>query len=414
MISKSLSPTILSLLTLACTVFPLGQANEQSLTGLTDEYERTLRALNRYRLLAAEEDGAFLPATEKAVEPGEYYAYAPRLMSLLSRIGDLPAEAVPAESELYEGALVAAVQRFQSRHGLEPDGRIDTATLDQLNTPLRVRVRQLELALERWRRHPYNPARPAIVLNLPEFRLRAFDRANAAGHDPELDMKIVVGQAPERKTPALHSQLDMVIFRPFWNVPVSIQRNELLPEIMRDPSWISANNFELITPNGAVVRDLTLSEQLLSGLRTGELLLRQKPGPKNTLGLLKFEFPNEYGVYMHDTSARWLFAAARRDFSHGCIRLEKPEELAEWVLRKQPGWSRDRIIAAMQGTKSISVKVKRSIQVVTMYLTAVVTKDDEVNFFKDIYGDDAALENELAAQPHTTVTNSEPDQHLRK
>ena len=117
---------------------------------------------------------------------------------------------------------------------------------------------------------------------------------------------------------------------------------------------------------------------------------------------MKFEFPNEYGVYMHDTSARWLFAAARRDFSHGCIRLEKPEDLAEWVLRKQSGWSRDRISAAMQGTKSISVKVKGSIQVVTMYLTAVVMKNGEVNFFQDIYGDDAALENELAAKPHIT------------
>jgi len=414
--SKSLRRTILSLLTLACIAFPLGQANEQCLTGLTDEYERTLRALNQYRMLAAEEDedGAFLPATEKAVEPGEYYAYAPRLMRLLVRVGDLPAGAVPGESELYEDTLVAAVKRFQSRHGLEPDGRIDTATLDQLNTPLRVRVRQLELALERWRRHPYNPARPAIVLNLPEFRLRAFDGTNATGHDPELDMKVVVGQAPERKTPVLHSQLDVVIFLPYWNVPVSIQRNELLPEIMQDPSWISANNFELITPKGTVAADRPISEQTLSELRKGELVLRQKPGPKNTLGLVKFEFPNEYGVYMHDTSARWLFAAARRDFSHGCIRLEKPEELAEWVLRKQSGWSRDRIIAAMQGTKSISVKVKRSIQVVTMYLTAVVTKSGEVNFFQDIYGDDAVLENELSAQPHTMITNREPDQRPRK
>ena len=167
-----------------------------------------------------------------------------------------------------------------TRHGLEPDGRIDTATLDQLNTPLRVRVRQLELALERWRRHPYNPARPAIVLNLPEFRLRAFDGANGAGHDPELDMKVVVGQAPERRTPSLHSRLEMVIFRPYCNVPASIQRDELLPEIMRDPSWISANNFELITLNGAVVGDRTVSEQMLSELRTGELLLRQNRGQR--------------------------------------------------------------------------------------------------------------------------------------
>jgi murein L,D-transpeptidase YcbB/YkuD len=363
-----------------------------------DEYERTLRALNQYRVLAAEDDGALLPAAEKPVEPDAHYADVPRLIRLLSRLGDLPATEVPTEAELYQGELVTAIKRFQSRHGLEPDGRIDTTTLEQLNTPLRLRVRQLELALERWRRRPYDPTRPAIVLNLPEFRLRAFGGAGVAGHDPELDMKVVVGQAPERKTPALRSQLDIVIFRPYWNVPVSIQRNELLPEIMRDPSWVSANDFELVTPQGEVVGDRVVSEDLLSELRSGQLILRQKPGPKNTLGLVKFVFPNEYGVYMHDTSAPWLFGRPRRDFSHGCIRLEKPEDLAEWVLRKQSGWSRDRIVAAMHGTDSISVKVKRSIQVVTMYSTAVVLKNGEVHFLEDIYGEDAALEKELAAR----------------
>ena len=292
---------------------------------------------------------------------------------------------------------MAAVKRFQSRHGLEPDGRIDTTTLEQLNTPLRVRVRQLELALERWRRRPYDPARPAIVLNLPEFRLRAFGGANA-GQDPELEMKVVVGEAPDHKSPMLRSQLEMVIFRPYWNVPSSIQHNELLPEIRQDPSWVSANNFEMITPLGEVAGDGRVSEDMLSELGTGKLQLRQKPGPKNTLGLVKFVFPNEYGVYMHDTSARWLFDQARRDLSHGCIRVEKPEELAEWVLREQSGWSRDRIDAAMQGTEPISVKVKRPIQVVIMYATAVVMKNGEVHFFQDIYGEDQVLEKELAAR----------------
>ena len=368
-----------------------------------DEYERTLRALNQYRALAAEDDGALLPATERPVEPGEYYAGVSRLIRLLSRIGDLPVADVPTDSELFQGELVAAVERFQSRHGLKPDGRIDTTTLEQLNTPLRLRVRQLELALERWRRCPYDPARPAIVLNLPEFRLRAFGAANAAGHDPELDMKVVVGQATEHKTPLLLSQLEIVIFCPYWIVPASIQHDELLPEITRDPSWVSANNFELVTLQGEVAGIGAVSEHVLSDLRTGKLVLRQKPGPKNTLGLVKFVFPNEFGVYMHDTSARWLFDPERRDFSHGCIRVEKPEDLAEWVLRNQSGWPRDRIIAAMQGTESISVKVKRQIQVVTMYSTAAVMKTGDVHFFRDIYGEDAALEKELASRPRTRV-----------
>ena len=410
MSSKSRSRIILSLLTLACTAFPLGLANEPFLAYETDEYERTLHVLNHYRALAAEDDGAVLSATKEPVEPGDNYAEVPRLTRLLTLIGDLPPAAVPDDSDVYQGVLVEAVERFQSRHGLEPDGRVDEMTLEQLNTPLRVRVRQLELALERLRRRPYDPARPAIVLNLPEFRLRAYGGTAAAGPDPELDMKVVVGD-PEHRTPILLSQLNIVIFCPYWTVPVNIQHNELLPEIKRDPSWVSANHFELVTKQGVVEQGGTVSEDTLSKLDTGELSLRQKPGPKNTLGLVKFGFPNEYGVYMHDTSARWLFAQVRRDLSHGCIRVEHPEDLAEWVLRRQAGWSRDRIVAAMNGTEPISVKVKSLIQVVTTYSTAVVMKDGEVHFFPDIYGEDAALEKQFAARPHAMFINGEPRHH---
>jgi L,D-transpeptidase YcbB len=379
-----------------------------------DEYERTLRALYQYRALAARQDEELLPATSQPLAPGDSYAGVPRLIRLLTQLGDLPDDAVPDDADLYQGDIVNAVQRFQSRHGLEPDGLIGPLTLEQLNTPLSFRVRQLELALERWRRRPYDPDRPAIVLNLPEFRLRAFAGTSAGGRGPELDMKIIVGQGPDRRTPALHSRLEAVIFCPYWNVPASIQHDELLPEIQRDRSWVSANNFEVVNSQGEVVKDKTVSDRMLSELSAGELQLRQKPGSKNTLGLVKFVFPNAYGVYMHDTSARWLFSRARRDLSHGCIRVEKPEELAEWVLSKQPGWSRERIAAAMRGPESVSVKVERPIQVVTTYSTAVVMDDGEVHFFEDIYGDDAALEQELAAQPNTKVAGGADGQHPHK
>ena len=398
----------LSLLALTHIATWIEYARGRSWTYPMDEYERTSRALYQYRALAAEDDGAILPPTENPLEPGDYYTDIPGLTRLLSRVGDFSAGGDIADSALYQGELVEAVKRFQSRHGLKPDGRIDTATLEQLNTPLRVRVRQLELALERLRRRTYDPARPAIVLNLPEFRLRAFDGTNKSEQDPELDMKVVVGQAPDHITPVLLSRLEIVIFCPYWTVPVAIQRNELLPEITRDPSWISANNFELVTPHGEVARDRANSEQLLSELGKGELMLRQKPGPKNTLGLVKFMFPNEYGIYMHDTSAKWLFDPERRDFSHGCIRVENPEALAEWILRKQSGWSRDRIEAAMQGTEPITVSVKRPIQMVTKYSTATVMKNGEVHFFQDIYGEDALLEKELMQR--TRAANSTPSQ----
>jgi murein L,D-transpeptidase YcbB/YkuD len=365
-----------------------------------DEYARTRSALEQYRALAAEDDEAMLPETGKAVQPGDHYDGVPRLIRLLTRVGDLSAGAVSGDEERYDGDLVTAVQRFQSRHGLEPDGRIDKMTLAQLNTPLAFRVHQLELALERWRQSPYDHSRPAIVLNLPEFRLRAF-RAN----HQDLEMKIVVGQAPEHKTPLLSSELESVIFRPYWNVPLSIQRAELVPQILKNPSFVSANRFQMVTGEGDVV-EAALSDDILSRLRSGSLRLRQRPGPANTLGLAKFVFPNDYQVYMHATSTPGLFALARRDLSHGCIRIEKAADLAEWALRDEPGWQRDHIIQAMHGSQSVEVKLTEPIQVVTMYVTAVALDNGEVHFFDDIYGEDEALEQRLAGSPGREANES--------
>jgi murein L,D-transpeptidase YcbB/YkuD len=350
-----------------------------------DEYERTLHALQLYRRLAAAYDGPKLPETEEPVEPGDTYEGVPRLARLLQRLGDLPADVKPADEDVYEGDLVAAVQRFQRRHGLDPDGRIDQATLQQLNTPLSFRVHQLELALERWRRQPYDPTRPAIVLNLPEFRLRAI-----RAYHVDLEMKIIVGEAPERKTPLLRSRLETIVFYPYWNVPLSIQRGELMDDIEKDPTFLPANHLEMVNLNGAVVEG-PISDGMMEQLRSGQLRLRQTPGPKNVLGLAKFEFPNEYGIYMHATSAPWLFAKPRRDLSHGCIRVEQAEDLAEWALRDEPGWSRDRIEDAMEGPDPVPVKLHQPIQLVTIYVTAMALDNGEVRFFDDIYGLDQSV-----------------------
>jgi len=397
---------MLSMVTLAGASSLPGQIADGS---TSYEYKQTLIALEHYRVLASEDDFAILPATKKPVERGDHYAGVPRLIRLLTLVGDLSAVAVPArsdvDSDVYDATLVAGVKRFQTRHGLEPDGRLGKGTLAQLNTPLSFRVRQLELALERWRRLPYDPSRRAIVLNLPEFRLRAFD----PGHQLALEMKIVIGKARGLETPLLSSELDSVLFRPYWNVPFSIQRKELLANIKRDPAYISKNDFELVTPKGVVVAQDAVSGTLLAQLRSGALHLRQRRGPKNSLGLIKFVFPNEYDVYMHDTPAKSLFSRARRDFSHGCIRLENAQNLAEWVLRDESGWRQDRIVAAMQGTESISVKLTNPIPVMTIYVTAVVAENGEVHFFEDIYGKDAALEQELAeAGREPETTSAEP------
>jgi len=356
-------------------------------------YQWTQDALRRYLELAHQDDGEPLPATAKPIEPGNVYQGVVRLTRLLRLLGDLPAAAaVPADSDLYTGPLVDAVKHFQMRHGLDADGRIGKTTLAALNTPLSQRVRQLQLTLERWRWVPHAFDRPPIVVNIPEFRLRAFNDS----YRTTLEMKVVVGKAYGLQTPVFADEMTRVIFRPYWNVPVSIERKELVPKIERDPLYFEKNDFEVVTPQDKVVATGVIGDEILDRLRSGDLRVRQVPGPKNSLGLVKFLFPNPYDVYLHDTPATELFSKSRRDFSHGCIRVEKPVPLAEWVLRDNPEWTHDRILEAMNGSKTIEVELAHPIPVLIVYATAVVLENGEAHFFNDIYGLDASLEALLA------------------
>jgi murein L,D-transpeptidase YcbB/YkuD len=244
--------------------------------------------------------------------------------------------------------MVEAVKRFQARHGLDADGRLGKATFQQLNTPLSRRVEQLRLTLERWRWVPHSFPRPPIVVNIPEFVLRAVNDS----YQTELAMKVVVGKAYGHQTPVFAAEMNEAVFRPYWNVPLTIQRAELVPKIARDAGYLAKNHFEVVTPRGAVVSNGVVDQTMLEQLRKGKLQMRQVPGPENSLGLVAFRFPNEYDVYLHGTPATELFSKSRRDFSHGCIRAEKPQALAEWVLRNQPGCTTKRIADAMQGNKN--------------------------------------------------------------
>ncbi|MBZ5611395.1 MAG: L,D-transpeptidase family protein [Acidobacteriia bacterium] len=352
-------------------------------------YRRAEQALEAYLALAREDDGELLPSTKKTVEPGDAYPGVARLARLLGRVGDLPPGAAPpAGSQIYEGALVEAVKHFQIRHGIDPDGRIGKATLQQLNTPLSRRVRQLQLALERWRWVPNNFTRPPVMVNIPEFRLRAFNDR----YEAELEMKVVVGGAYRRQTPVFTNNMTHVIFRPYWNVPLSIQRAELVPKIAKDGSYLAKNDYEVVDSRDNVVASAEVTADLLAKLRSGKLEIRQVPGPKNALGFVKFMFPNEYNVYLHGTPAKSLFSRSRRDFSHGCIRVEKPEELAAWVFRDQPEWTMDRIVEAEGAAKTQQVNLAKPIPVLILYATAVVSESGEVFFYDDIYKHDASLE----------------------
>jgi len=357
-------------------------------------YRRTIQALQTYLELARRDDGEQLPAVKKAIVPGDTYPGVPRLARLLRLVGDLPADAnVPADQSIYASALVDAVKNFQRRLGRDPNGRLDAQTLADLNVPLSRRVRQMQLTLERWRWLPAAYQEAPIVANIPEFRLRAYDKDFNIG----VTMKIVVGKTyGHHNTPVFTDTMQYVVFRPYWEVPPSITRAEMIPHIVRDPDYLANKGFEVVDSKRNVVSTGKVTPEVLGQIRAGKLFVRQKPGPKNALGLAKFVFPNSYNVYIHDTPSTEFFAKARRDFSHGCIRLEKPADLAAWVLRDNPGWTPDRIRAAMNGTVTQQVNLAHPIPVFIVYATVVVLEDGVVHFYDDIYGHDTALEKALA------------------
>ena len=392
------------------TSFDLSEFVRQNLVGASDivtaieaveppfpTYRRTLNALGTYLELARRDDGELLPVPRKAIRPGDYYAGMPRLIRLLVLLGDLPEkekDVVPLA--LYQGAVVTAVKRFQQRHGLDPNGLIDVQTVKNLNTPLSRRVVQLELTLERLRWLPHQFQRPPIIVNIPEFRLRAVDEQ----YHWVLFMKVVVGRAYRHRTPVLAANIKSVILRPYWNVPLSIVRAELLPHVQKDPAYLVKNSYEIVNGAERVADHGPLSEQIKGQLRSGKLGIRQTPGRNNALGLLKFDFPNPYDVYMHGTPALELFSRSRRDFSHGCIRVEDPVALAVWLLRDNPEWNADHIRVATLAEKTLRVDLEHPVPVLIVYGTAVVMEDGEVDFFRDIYGQDSALEQALISHSY--------------
>jgi len=356
-------------------------------------YRRTEQALVRYVQLARDDHNEKLPIPAKPIDPGQSYPGVPRLAQLLHLVGDLPSDAQPRDPQIYDGTLAEAVKRFQRRHGLDDDGRLGPATVKQLNVPLSDRVRQLQLTLERWRWLPEEFSSPPIVVNIPDFRLRALDENNKV----VLEMRVVVGKAMSTETPVFTRDMTFVVFRPYWNVPPGILRRSVLPGIQRDRNYVAAKNFEVTTNDGKVVTSGQISDEVLAQLQSGKLTVRQKPGPDNALGLIKFMFPNEHHVYLHSTPATELFSRSRRDFSAGCIRVEKPADLAVWVLRNNPDWTLERVQQAMQnGKDNVTVSLARKVPVFIVYGTAITHEDDEVFFYDDIYGHDAKLAQALA------------------
>jgi L,D-transpeptidase YcbB len=359
-------------------------------------YRKLLALLPVYEGYAKQDDGQKLPTVTKTVRPGQPYAGVVRLGWFLKTIGDIPAGVqLNPTATIYDGALVEGVKHYQDRHGETPTGNLDPRTINELNTPPAVRIRQIKLTLERWRWLPHSFPQPPVVVNLPEYRVRAMNPDGTVA----LYKNVIIGKAYGHKSPIFEKEIQHVVFRPYWEVTPSIQRNEIVPHIQKDPTYIAKHNFEVVTPKGEVVTDNQVSPEVLEGIRSLHLMVRQKPGATNSLGLVKIIFPNPDNVYLHGTDAPELFSQDIRDFSHGCIRVEQPEDLVAWVLRNNPGWDLERVKATMNGEKNnLQVNLVARIPVLIVYGSATVNEENQIRFFDDIYGYDADLDKALAKE----------------
>jgi murein L,D-transpeptidase YcbB/YkuD len=356
-----------------------------SLAPAAREYQALRKALADYRDIGSKGGWPALPATFK-LKPGQrgpaVGLLARRLAASHDFSGTLPAD---GEAIAYSADLQKAVKTFQRRHGLEDNGLVTPALVAEMNVPVERRIRQIELNLERWRWLPRDLGERHIFVNIPDMRLDVWD------HDRiPLSMRVVVGKK-DTPTPIFNDRMTYVVFSPYWNVPPDIASKETLPAAMTDPGFLARTNMEVVDKSGTAVDPSTIDPANLAEYR-----FRQRPGGDNSLGLVKFMFPNQYNVYLHDTPADSLFARASRSFSHGCVRVEQPDKLAEYVLGDQPDWTGERIGEAMHAGEEKTVKLKRPLPVYITYLTARVSPDGLVQFRKDVYDVDSSQSARLA------------------
>jgi murein L,D-transpeptidase YcbB/YkuD len=357
-------------------------------------------SLTRYLDLAQHPELKDLPALGNSLKPGDPYAGAPALRRLLVALGDLPqTDVAAAEDTTFTPELSDGVRAFQLRHGIAPDGVLGKGTFKVLTTSFAKRVRQIDLTLERWRWLPPFET-PPIIVNIPQFRLFAFRTPEDRVADI-LQMDVIVGKTyPRTQTPVFESDMRYVVFRPYWDIPPSILRNEMLPKIRANPGYLAAQRLQIVNGQGDNSPVVPPSPEAIAGLASGKLRLRQMPGADNALGLVKFMFPNTYNVYLHSTPAQRLFKESVRAFSHGCIRVSDPLALATYVMRDEPGgWTREKIDAAMNGDKTVRVNLQQPIRVLILYGTALATEAGPILFFDDLYGLDKKLERQLGLPP---------------
>lgn len=365
------------------------------------EYRALRVLLSVHREIAASGGWPTVPPGE-TLKPGMRDSKVSRMRARLKASGDITVDS--AKPDVYDPALVMAVKRFQKRHGLEPDGVVGKQTVAAMNVPVEERIRQIVLNMERWRWLPEDLGDRYILVNIAGFKLTLVDAGAVWDR-----MRVAVGK-PYRRTPVFSDRIRYLEFNPYWTVPYSIATRDLLPKIKKNPGILKVKGYELLR-DGKSVAPETINWSSLSR-NNFPYTLRQKPGPKNALGRVKFMFPNQFAVYLHDTPGRQVFGHASRAFSSGCIRLARPIDLAELVLRETPGWKRERIDAVLETGKRTVVNLAKRLPVHLTYSTAWSGEGGTINFRPDIYGRDKSLHEALfsqkAARRTSTTTAARP------
>jgi L,D-transpeptidase YcbB len=356
---------------------------------LHEEYDRLRSALQQYRDIRKAGGWPKIEGVTK-IKLGDSSTVVPLLRKRL-----LPQKrwnVTGPNQFIMDQELVEAIKDFQDRHGMKPDGTLGPNTLKQMNVPIDDRIDQIIINMERWRwvPKPKKFEEKHIFVNIPEFKLYARDK----GKDV-VEMRVIVGKTMN-STPIFSDMLEYIVFSPYWNVPASIVVNEMKPKLINDPGWLERMDMELVEGYGK--NALPVSPYTVDWASIDEenfkYLIRQRPGPENPLGDIKFIFPNEHSVYLHHTASESLFNQSQRGFSHGCVRVEKPVELAKFLLSDQPQWDETRILEAMHAGSEMYQNLKAKVPVYIVYFTAWVDEQGRVHFRDDIYGHDKELEQE--------------------
>ena len=353
-------------------------------------YRELVTTLARYREIARQGGWKALPPPPKAIGPGDPYSDIPLLRARLQAEGDLASGGPKSRFKVIDPETAVGLKSYQFRHGIEPDAVIGPQTLTELNHPISHRLESLIINLDRLRWMPRDyETTPHLEVNIAENALRLFSGGQS------LDtMRVIVGIKGLHQTPVFHGRMRYLYFRPYWNVPLTIARNEVVPAALKDPGYVAAGNYEVV-PSYGVTPDKVLpaTPENLAKVAAGDLNIRQGTGSQNALGLVKFIFPNDNSVYLHDTPNHDLFKATDRDFSHGCVRVSRPDELADFVLKPNGDWNLGTIQTAMRDAKQPNRKVdlKSPIPVYLIYWTSTIMDDGRVRFDQDIYGHDAEM-----------------------